>query len=714
MKLGRTELSSLLLALAAIASVVLVLATRNAPTTSERDARAKNLLPVWHEDAIRRLSLEHDGSTFSLERTSDGFRLLTPESEPADDAAAHKFVSQIGFLAPVRRLEGGDLHSHGLERPRATLRLEMGEQKLVLVLGDDAPGPAGGAYVALDGSGSARLGAVISAEAVKLFRTRADDLRRAALVTLGERELRAVTLERPNGKLTLTHGAALGFRLDGGERASRDASAPLFAALARLTATRFLGVAGAEQARGNAPITRVTLTPRDASVPEEKLELGGACPDARDEVIAVVRAPLVRAACVSADALAPLAVEADALADRYPFAARKDEVEAFALEHEGKKLALERQGTGFVLRAPSESQVALEAGNRRLEAVVRATAEPVEHPDAKALGFVPPHGLATLRVIGDDDKAHEERVEIGKTAPDGTLYLRRSEDGRVLALGRDAARAFQVDATLLHSPKLLDFALSSLVELELSAPEHQLVRRVASGFELVEPPGFEDDGELTTEAVLALGSLTASRFVADEDDGSFGLGTPTLTARARLDPGDAGTNEYMLRVGRATPGGYFAALAEKPGVCVIERSVVERLGTLLVSRAAFMIEPSTLARVTLDTPKQELVLERRNGELVAKTGDTPPAAIANALEALASLRAEGALHTGPARPSEGFAAPSLRVRLEPKPGLGKARVYRFGATDSYRDEAARNARVEGVDATFAIADAKLRPLFDLF
>lgn len=713
MKLGRTELSSLLLALAAIASVLVVLATRSAPTTTERDARAKNLVPVWHEDEISRVRLERGDSVLELERTSDGFVVKTPSPEPADDAAAQKLVSGIGFLTPARRLEGRDLHAHGLDRPRATLAFDMGGKKFVLALGDDAPSPSGAAYVALDGAGASRIAGVVPAEGAKLFATASDDLRQRALVTLGERDVKELVLERPDGKLTLSRAGALGFRLDGGPRASRDATQPLFTALTRLTATRFLGVRAAEEARGSAPLTRVTLTPRDGKLSKAMLELGGACPAAPSELVVIVRSPLARAACVSADVLGPLSLDKAALDDRYPLAARKDEIEALTLERDGKKLTLERQGTSFLLRAPSEANVTLDAGNRRLEAMARAPAETVEHPDAKALGFEPPHGAVVARVVGDDDRAHEERLELGKTAADGTLYVRR-DDGRVLALGREAARAFAVDTTLLRSLKVLDFALSSLVELELSAPEHQLVRRAPNGFELAEPPGFSDDGELTTDAVLALGSLTAVRFVADEDDGTFGLATPLCTARVRLDANDAGAPEHTLRVGRATPGGYFAALAGAPGVFIVERGVALRLSTLLVSRAAFMIEPSTLARITLRTAKRELVLERRGGELVAKSGDVPAAAVASALETLASLRAEAALHTGPARASEGFTAPTLTVELEPNPGLGKRRVYRFGGADSYRDELVRVARADGIDATFAVADAKLRPLFDLF
>src|SRR5262249_47048947 len=132
--------------------------------------------------------------------------------------------------------------------------------------------------------------------------------------------------------------------------------------------------------------------------------------------------------------------------------------------------------------------------------------------------------------------AIEEVLALGKTAPDGTLYVERQEDHVVLAIGREAARAFAVDSTLLRSQKVLDFALSALAELELSAPEPELLQRAATGFELVRPAGFQADGELATSAVLALGSLTALRWVADEDDQSFGFEMPTLTVRARLDP----------------------------------------------------------------------------------------------------------------------------------------------------------------------------------
>ena len=720
MKFARAELSSIVLAVLAVASVVVVLATRHAPTTAERDARAKNLLPVWREDEVRHVELKAGATELTLEKAPDGWTVRAPEPEPADAAAVQKLLGALGFATPSRLLDAGDLHAHGLDHPRATLGIDMGGQKLTLSLGESAPAPAGAAYVSFDPGNGVVRGAVVPSAVAEIFASRPDDFRQRALVTLGARELTELDLERPDGSLKLVRGPALSFRVDGKERANRDSTEPLFTALVHLTATRFLTLPAALAARGAAAPLVLTLVPRadkdPASGPAQKtvIELGGACPGAPEELVAVVKLPRARAACVSKDVLGPLSLGPESLRDTQPFSARKDEVEALTIERGGKRLSLERRGTEFLLREPSEAQVELDAGNRRLEALVRAPGEIVAGANPKELGLEPPSGLATLRVIGDDDKATEETVELGKTAPDGTLYVRRKEDGVVLALGREAARAFAVDSTLLRSQKVLDFALSALVELELSSPEHALVRRAPQGFELVTPPGFQADGELTTNAVLALGSLTALRWVADDDDKTFGLAEPTLTARARVEGGDAGTRDHVIVVGRPTPGGYFARLAGSPGVFLVERPVVERLGTLLIDRSGFMADPATLARVTLNAKGKELVFERRGGELVPKDGAVELGAAHEALAALGSLRPEAALHSGAARASEGLAAPVLTVRVDPSPGLGKPRTLRFGASDDFRGEAVRAARVDSMDATFVVSDAKLRPLLDLF
>ena len=176
--------------------------------------------------------------------------------------------------------------------------------------------------------------------------------------------------------------------------------------------------------------------------------------------------------------------------------------------------------------------------------------------------------------------------------------------------------------------------------------------------------------------MLALGSLTALRFVADADDGTFGLEKPTLTASARWDA-DGGVRSTRLVVGRATPGGFFAKLDGDASVFVIERSVAERLGTLLVDRSAFLADPKTLARVVITANGVSRVLERSRDELVpAASSGIDPAVAERLIEALGSLRAEAALHTGPPRPHEGFAKTGARGPFRARARTRKSSLFR--------------------------------------
>jgi hypothetical protein len=85
-----------------------------------------------------------------------------------------------------------------------------------------------------------------------------------------------------------------------------------------------------------------------------------------------------------------------------------------------------------------------------------------------------------------------------------------------------------------------------------------------------------------------------------------------------------------------------------------------------------------------------------------------------ALEALAAQRAEAAIHTGKAQPSEGHGSPVLELSMEPSPGLGAPRRLRIGAQEVFRGLPVRYARVDGIDATFVVAESKIRVILDLF
>jgi hypothetical protein len=714
-KLGSRELVSLGLALLALVSVAAVVVTRHEPTTAEKDARASNLLASFREEEVTRVELRRGANVVVVERSADGstYSLRGPTSESADPAAVERLIDALGFATPIRRLGAADPGPLGLDPPRATLSLVMRGKTTRLERGKDAPTPAGAAYVRVSGDGVAPFAAVVSREVAALLETTADELRDRNLVQLGARDLAELAVERPEGAVRLTRGAGASFHLDGGGRARRDAVEPLLTALGELRAERLVDVGLAERSRGSAPRTLVRLTARDPGQPKVVLELGGSCPEGAGTLV-IARAKTARAGCVRDEVPRAFAVAREGLLDEAAFWARPDEVETLLIARGGRRLVLTRAGTAFLLREPTSSAVELDAGNARLAAVVRASGELLHDADLTKLGLSPSRDKVVLTVLGRDDKATEETLELGRVNADGTLAALRAEDGAVLRFSREAARAFLVDSTLLRPRRLFDFALSGLAELETSGPERQLLRRAASGFELAAPPGLAVDGGLATEAVLALGSLTAVRWVADADDGGFGLGAPRLTARLRFDA-DGGTAERTLVVGGTAPGGYYAQLGDDQGVFLLERAVVERLETLFVDRSVTMLDPETLARLRLKRGDRTLTLERRGGELTGAAGIVvDKSVLAPVLEALATLRAEAAVHTGKPRPSEGFTTPALELEAQPSPGLGASRRLRIGAQEVFRGLPVRFARTDGIDATFVIAENRLRPILDLF
>jgi hypothetical protein len=714
-KLGRRELVSVVLTVLALASVAVVLVTRNAPTTAEKDARASNLLATFREEDVERLELRRGSDVTVVERGADGtsYLLRAPVPEPADAAAVERLIDGLGFATPLRRLGAADPGPLGLTNPRATLTLVMRGKATRLRLGQAAPAPTGAAYVGVSGDGVTPFNAVVSREVAALLETTANDLRDRNLVRLGASELAELGVERADASFRFIRTAGASFRLDGAGRARREALEPLFTALGEMRADPLVDVALAERSRGSAPRTLIRLIPRDTAKPKTVLELGGTCPE-KAGTVAIVRGASTRAGCIRDEVVRAFTVPRETLLDDTAFWARPDEVETLTMIRGERRLVLTRSGTAFLLREPASAAVELDAGNARLGAVVRAGGEILNGADLAQVGLSPARDKVVLTVLARDDHAKEETLELGRTEADGTLVGRRVEDGAVLRFSREAARAFLVDSTLLRPRRLLDFGLSALVELETSRPERQLLRRAPTGFELAVPAGFQTDGSLATEAVLALGSLTAVRWVADADDGSFGLGAPRLTVRLRFDA-DGGVTERTLVVGGAAPGGYHARFGDDQGIFLLERAVVERLETLFIDRAATMVDPETLARIRLKRGDKTLTLERRSGAFVATAGaSVDQNVLAPALEALAALRAEAAVHTGKAQPSEGLASPVLEISVAPSPGLGASRRLQVGAQEVFRGLPVRYARVDGIDATFVIAESKIRVILDLF
>ncbi|HEV8247237.1 MAG TPA: hypothetical protein VGP93_15775, partial [Polyangiaceae bacterium] len=507
MSLGGKKTSIGIVALALLSSVV-VIGTRHRATTGETDARAKNLLSVWRENELTRIELFAQGRRVLLERQDDDsgenvWRLKQPVSEPADQEAVQHLIAELGFAVPARPSDQA-AEALGIGDASPAIELTMGGIHYRLRLGNPALPPEGAAYVELVAKGApGSKTAVIKRDTAALFRMSLDDLRPRNLWSYGETELKTLTIESERGKLELVRGDGASFNLAQGERASRDALSPLFASLSRVAVTRFTSLPGAEGALAAGKRTVVRAVPREGS--PLTLEFGGTCPDQADLTVVVRRSPEPLSGCTERGILESLALDPARLIDRQPFSVHPDEVEELDIEREGRRLVLARKGSEFLLRQPSEATVALEAGNARLAAIVGAAGEIRRNADLAALGLEPAAGHVTVTSAGDG-KAFQEVVWLGRPAADGQLPLKR-QDGTVLMLGRESARAFAIDSTLLRGLKLLEFSGSELRQLSLNEPEPQKLARDAAGsFQLLEPKGFQVDGALASDLALALGA----------------------------------------------------------------------------------------------------------------------------------------------------------------------------------------------------------------
>jgi hypothetical protein len=146
-------------------------------------------------------------------------------------------------------------------------------------------------------------------------------------------------------------------------------------------------------------------------------------------------------------------------------------------------------------------------------------------------------------------------------------------------------------------------------------------------------------------------------------------------------------------------------------VFILARSVRDTCQLLLINRVLFPTSSDAFNGMTLEAHGRTLTLTRQGERLtVTPAASFPQDRLPELLEAFGNLRAEAALHSGPALPGEGFSAPSLRLRLSPR--QGPVQTVSFGAGDSWRSTSIFYVRVSGVDATFVMAQSKVRALSD--
>ena len=677
--------------LLALALVTLgaVWATRQTPTSTELAAQKSKLLPGFRREGVTRVRLVRDGSQLTLERAGEEFRIQQPWAERADIASVRQLLGALELASTLRPVEGISPAQAGLGAGAPLIQVEASGVAAEVRLGGAAPTPSGARYAQVKTREHTQL-YVVSASVADELSVPFEKFREARLLEYGRSELLKITLTSAQGKLELEQRAHAGFFVRASERwelANRDAVEAILTALSRLASEQLLDEARARAALGKDPL-RVLLELADKQAPPITLSFADSCPAAPDQAL-VLREQAGRAAragCIPKDVAAALRLQPEDARLLGAFSARPDEVEELRVVRGSERLDLARKDKAFVLRGKTTEDVPLEAGNARISAILAArgvaTNEALE-----------PAGEVTLQLAGGDEASHrEERVSIGRPRADGKLCLKRALDGVTLCVDAEGARAFEPDASLLRSLAVLSFAASDVTRIALQTPESTqlLLRHEDGSYELQEPKGFAHDGALVANLVQTLGSLRALRWVAGSEEPRFGLTAPRL--RLAITRKDSATPRELV-VGGVAPGGYYARLAPDPGVFVLPGSAFADASSLLIDRSLSPFPEAELERVELRSGSRRAVPV--SGPLLAT---------------LATLRAEQALHVGPAKPAERLDTPQLTVSFAAKGG--KFARLSVGACDTLNDVAVCYARRDDVNATFALSRRLVAELQD--
>jgi len=694
----RLFLNAALVALA-LGSGALVWVTRDAPTTADREARKNKLLTTFKLDAVERIRLTRSGQQLELARkgASDDFRIVRPWAERADTGGVRQLLTSLELASWLRPADDLNRAALGLASPALVIELQIAEKTSRISLGGAAPAPSGARYAEIESDGEVRH-VVLSPGVAMELDVPFDKFRETRLLEYGRRELERLSFSSKVAHFSLEqreHGAFFLVSEGRAELADPGALERLLGALSSLSSERFLEAAEARSALGDDPL-RLELEPSDHAA-NVSLTLGGACPTAPEQVVLLreQQGKQPRAACLTSEVARALRTTPDVLQLAGAFSTTPDAVEELTLTQGSQKLELARKDKAWILRAPVAQDVPLELGNQRVSTLIEARGVRKDAQERARLGLEPAAGAARVQIAGADEAAHrEESVRVGKRLDDGRVCVERQLDRVILCFDKSQSRAFEPDAGALRDLRVLGFAPSELRSVTVDARDlhERLVREDDGTYRLAEPSGAQHDGSLATELVQSLGALQALRWAGD---GEARFGSPTPAVRVRIELA-AGARELL--VGDKTAGGYFARIDDGPAF-VLGAADVSLLETPLLDRTLCPFVTSEVQRIELRHDGRRLDLVRRDD--VFRADGWNEAKASELAEAVTSLRADRALHLGPARAGEGFDGPRLEIRIVAS--AGKTAHLVFGARATLAEGSFVYARLDGTDATFAVA-----------
>jgi hypothetical protein len=733
------------LVVAAIAITAVVVVTSSSVSTGERQARARHLLASFRQEDVTQLSIDKDGQRWVVVKSktqtdahadsaSDStgpdnprleqparWQFVEPMQGDAEEATIDQLLRVVQFATWLRPLKDADVdrEAFGLETPRAVISVEMGDVQYRLRLGAPAVSPAGAHYVEVSGEGAPNKGVYVVAESTAGdLDPDPEDLRIRQLIPYAGSALRAIGASIGQERVKLVRVNRDSFRFEQRfERAriGRDALDRILLGFSRTQAERFLPIERATQlqlALGDG-LLRLELEPR-GDAPPARITLGGACPEVDSLVLAVRHAPRPSAACITKTQLTELFASPEWLVDRELFHLRVDEAERVTVTQGERRMELVRTGDAFEMRHPTPGKVDRAPAEERIELMLAIRGDLVTAPDPLQLGLGESDHRVVFVAATSDLEGAEETVEVGRPMPDGTLHARRLADGVVLRLGPAATRAFEADGLLLRSRQLLDLSAAQVrtVEVDHAGTRWRLEQPSQGRFELSEPQGVAPDTSLAVAWVDAVRQLAAQRWVAETDDGGFGLTSPGLTFRVAGEDGSVA----RVRVGAKTSQGFFAAVDSQPGVFVLPRNVVETLTTFVLDRSGFDLDPDTVSDLAIESGGSRIELARVGRELVQKSGGVrfDPNQIQELVDALGLVRPEAAIGFDPEGERYGFDHPVLDVSFTFTVGAERhRRHWQVGSADSHRSMSVHMARLVGERAVFVIPRRLITRVLDL-
>jgi len=684
-----TPIVLVVLATGAVAYAWLV--DRGSVSDAERASRRSDVFPSFHVEDVTHVELVHGDETLVLDRDRDAgggsaWTMTSPRHEHADAGAVDALLRELALATRVRGVSDGD--AVGLDEPRVKGLVRVGALEWRFVLGADAPRPEGAAYMRLEGEGTFVVQRSVK---VQLLRG-ADAYRPRAILPFETSDVRRIQVASAGGGFTLErqHSGGPTFRVaEDGMRASRETTERILAALSEARAESFVDDAQADRELAGTAFT-VTIEPQDAAKPRVELKLGGSCPGQTTDDLLVETAPVRVSACVARTLGDALRDAKPALDDTAPFFAHADEMEDVRLESVGTaapRVDVARKGTGWHERAPEDRDLSSDETDSA-NALALALATPRGSQVRRAAEPFAAHARATIVRTGG---ASTEVVDVGAPEPDGSVWVRRADDGALIRLPAAQARRFEPHPAALRARALWPSAFDpgSVVGIDDTCgpvPEKLVLRDGA--WTMLAPSGFGVDPVAVTDLAGALAHAKADAWITESDDGSFGLGRAgdgacaVTLALAAPDGGPA--RSVTLSFGADAGGGaFYARTSDDAGVFVAPGVLHALAAHPAIDRSRFRLAAHALGSVTVASGDQR--------RAVALDADAPDA-LSRAVE---GLYAETALHTGAPGKTEGIDHPTLEVS-------GAGIHLWIGAPAKVDGIDGYYARAAGVDATFIV------------